>query len=62
MLRNIIIPFAKCVRFFEGDDVSVVLMVPVLDHLEWFFIGVFARGLHQPMKPISIPLTCSFQL
>jgi hypothetical protein len=36
MLRSNIIPFTKCMRFFEGDDISVAFVVPVLTHLEWF--------------------------
>jgi hypothetical protein len=62
MPRSIIIPFTKCARYFEGDDISVAFVVPVLAHLKWFLNGVFERGLHQLMTPMSIALTCSFQL
>jgi hypothetical protein len=36
MLRSNIIPFTKCLRFFEGNDISVAFVIPVLAHLEWF--------------------------
>jgi hypothetical protein len=36
MRRSNIIPFTKCVRFFEGDDVSVAFVVLPLAHMKWF--------------------------
>jgi hypothetical protein len=36
MRRSNIIPFTKCVRFFDGDDISVAFVVPTLAHMEWF--------------------------
>jgi hypothetical protein len=28
--------YTKCVHFFEGDDISVAFLMPVLVHLDWF--------------------------
>jgi hypothetical protein len=36
MLRSNIIPFTKCLRFFEGNDISVAFVISVLAPLELF--------------------------
>jgi hypothetical protein len=49
ILRSIMEPFTKCVRFFEGGDSSISFVLPTSASLESFLDSTYApnlRGLH----------------